>query len=381
MNKLSFVLSLILASMCLYGYEKEVIDGVTWSYKIEKGGVTITKSTATGDVVIPDTIAGKPVLRVYDYTFHVSDSFSSVTIPKSVTDIDRFVLSRCNGLTAVNVSSDNPNYTSVDGALFNKAVTELIYCPVAKTGDYVIPNSVTNIGNRAFSGCDGLSSIIITDNVARIGKYAFAECNGLRSVTIPNGVICIDNDAFDECGGLVSVNVSSDNPNYTSVDGVLFNKAVTELICCPAGKTGGYVIPNSVTNIGDRAFKSCRDITSITIPDSVKNMGSGVFGFCSSLRSVAIPNSVTRMDNDIFAECAPLTAVNVSSDNPNYTSVDGILFNKGKTKLLRCHEGRGESYVIPNSVRFVGNYAFSDCSGFTAITIPDSVIAIGGAGL
>jgi hypothetical protein len=138
--------------------------------------------------------------------------------------------------------------------------------------------------------------------------------------------------------------VDTNNPVYSSVDGVLFDKNQATLITCPAGKTESYTIPNSVTNIGDWAFLECTSLTSVTIPDSATNIGNDAFEYCTSLTSVTIPNSVTSIGTDAFFDCTSLTSI-----------------------------------TIPNSVTTMGDTAFSSCTSLTNVTIPKSVTSIGSA--
>ena len=176
--------------------------------------------------------------------------------------------------------------------------------------------SVTSIGEWAFYGCSGLTSVTIPNSVTSIGKAAFAYCSGLTSVTIPNSVTSIGEGAFAVCTGLTSINVASDNSNYCSVDGVLFNKDKTTLIEYPGGKQGAYTIPNSVTSIGETAFYGCTGLTSVTIGNSVTSIGNQAFNKCSGLTSVTIPNSVTSIGEAAFYGCSGLTSVTCFATTP-----------------------------------------------------------------
>ena len=297
------------------------------------------------------------------------------------------------------------------------------YCTSLKS--ITIPNSVMEIGSSAFSGCSSLTSITILNSVTEIGVYAFKGCTSLTSITIPNSVTNIGDSTFWGCSSLTAIYVAVDNKNYTSVNGVLFNKDKTALICYPAGKTdksynitnsvtsiGDYAfngcssltsvtipnsvteiggsafvgcaslksitMPNSVTSIGDMVFYKCSSLTSITIPDSVTSIGSSAFSDCSKLRSITIPNSVTSIGAWAFNGCTGLTAINVAMENQNYVSPDGVLYNKDKTTIICYPAGKkGNNYKIPDGVTEIGSIAFSRCSSLTSVTIPNSVTSIG----
>ena len=142
--------------------------------------------------------------------------------------------------------------------------------------------------------------------VVAIGTQAFFNQTGLTSVTIPNSVTNIGDWAFFYCTGLTAIQVDPLNANYSSLAGVLFNKAQSLLLQYPIGIAGSYIIGNSVTSIGSYAFSSCSGLTSVTIPNSVTSIGSYAFYNCYRLTSVTIPNSVTSIGNEAFAYCSQL---------------------------------------------------------------------------
>jgi hypothetical protein len=252
----------------------------------------------------------------------------------------------CCNLTNITVDDRNYWYTSIDGILFDKDKKTIICYPQGKkAGTYSIPPSVTAIGDGAFSGCENLTSINIPSSVRDIG------------------------DAFPGCSNLTNITVDNRNPAYASIDGVLFDKDKTYIIKYPEGKkTGTYSIPSSVTGIGHSAFIGCENLININIPSSVTALrrlfDAGFDGDSSSVSSN-------------FFGCNNLTSITVDSRNPSYTSIDGVLFNKDKTTIMKYPEGKAGAYSIPSSVTAIGNSAFSDCKNLTNINIPSSVMAIG----
>ena len=160
-----------------------------------------------------------------------------------------------------------------------------------------IPNSVTSIGNYAFFRCSSLESVTIPNSVTSIGYEAFYDCSSLESVTIPNSVTSIGDCAFSGCSKLKNIDVYPENANYSSIDGILYNKDVTKLICCPGAKIS-VAIPNSVTSIGYEAFYDCSNLASVTIPNSVTSIGDGAFFNCNDLKTI-------YMQCEVPIECNP----------------------------------------------------------------------------
>ena len=220
--------------------------------------------------LITDLVVPGSVTSIGDYAFSGCTGLRSITIPNSVTSIGNEAFAGCSGLEKIEVESGNKKYHSKNSYIIETQTKTLILgCK-----NSVIPSdgSVTSIGDYAFSGCTGLTSVTIPDSVTSIGGYAFYRCSGLTSVTIPDSVTSIGGYAFCGCSSLTSV-----------------------------------TIPNSViTSIGSSTFNGCSGLTSVTIPNSVPSIGNWAFAGCSGLTSVTIPNSVTLICDAAFNGCSGL---------------------------------------------------------------------------
>jgi len=226
----------------------------------------------------------------------------SVTIPNDVILIGERAFAGCTGLTAVTIPG------SV--AQIGKSAFSRCYGLTSLT----IHNGVGRIGESAFNACTSLVSVTISSGVTSIDEKAFRGCINLESVTIPTSVEFIGDDAFEYCPRLASIDVSSNNPQFSSVDGVLFSKDRKCLIRYPEGKQNTmYTIPNTVTVIGESAFKDCRNLTSVAIPGSVIFIYGWAFSGCTNLTTVTIPDRITEISEFTFSGCANVTSISIPS--------------------------------------------------------------------
>ena len=381
-------------SFTMVSNAEEVTVIGTWDISKDDGTSKVTATLySDGRFVISGTgemkdYSGSNNSPYYNY----KESIKTVEIQNEVTSIGNYAFENCKSLTSIEISSN-----------------------------------VTIIGDDAFAYCTNLTSIEIPSSVTSIGSSAFLDCTNLTSIEIPSSVTSVGYYAFSECTSLNSINVDKSNQKYSSEDGILFDKDKKELIRYPTGKKEKeYNIPSSVTRIEWAAFSGCTSLTSIEIPSSVTSIGFAAFGSCTNLTRIEIPSSVTRIGSSAFHSCTSLTrieiqssvtsikieggafayctsltnieipsgvtsignafygctslnSINVDKDNQLYSSEDGILFDKVKTKLITYPAGKKEKeYNIPSGVTSIGGWAFYGCTSLTRIEIPSSITSIGG---
>ncbi|HNU52558.1 MAG TPA: leucine-rich repeat domain-containing protein [Verrucomicrobiota bacterium] len=232
------------------------------------------------------------------------------------------------------------------------------------------------IGDGAFYGCSSLRRVIIPNGVITVGHRAFSRCVLLTDVLIPESITRIANSAFDGCPNLTSITVSTGNPVFSSLDGVLLNKEQTVLVRCLAQKRGCYSIPAGVTHIAEHAFRDCAHLTEILLPNGLSSVGDRAFLGCASLTRVTIPASVTNLGSYVFARCHSLTNITVSSSNHVFSSYDGVLLDKDCTTLLLVPAHKQGECALPSSVRSIQSGAFDNCVYLEMVSGPEPLIDI-----
>ena len=341
------------------------------------------------------TITGTGRMNNYSSGYRPWDAYKNkitkLIIGDDVTNIGSGAFSSCHNMTSVTIGG---SVASIDNFAFN-------YCTALTS--VTIPDSVTVIEYSAFAYCRNLANITMGNGVTSIGAGAFGGC-GFTSITIPSSVTNIDGNVFSYCSSLTSIDVASANKNYSSIDSVLYSKDGTTLIAYPAGRTGGYEIPNGVTTIGARAFGNCTVLTSVTIGSGVTTIGEAAFDGCSSLTdvyytgteaqwnaiSIGIDNTALTGATIHFGTPTPTPTViasGVCGANLTWTLDDtGTLTISGTGRMNNYSSGyrpwdaykdKKTKVVINTDVTTIGNYAFYDCTNITSLTIPDSVTTIG----
>lgn len=310
------------------------------------GNNAFLKCIDLSSITIPNSVT-----EIDDQAFYGCTSLTSLTIPNSVISIGYRVFSYCSGLNSLAVESGNNNYDSRNNcnAIIETATNTLIVgCKNSS-----IPNTVITIGDYAFLGCTGLSSINIPNSVTTIDAYAFMNCTDLSSINIPNSVTEIGQLAFF---GTALYNNQPDGLIYADMWVIGYKGTMPDRT--------SIVLREGCVGIANSAFFGFSGLVSVTIPNTVKTIGRGAFESCIGLTSVIIPNGVTKIAEWAFGNCYSLASVNIPN---SVTSIGGSAFYK--TRLT--------SVIIPNSVTELGNSAFRECTGLTSVTIPNSVVSIG----
>lgn len=270
-------------------------------------------------------------------------------------------------------------------------ICEGMFASCNKITSITLPDTVTTIGDGAFGTCSKLTKINIPSKVTKIGERAFYGCKKLSKITLPKSLTKIGENAFQECNALQKIEVAKGSKNFVSVGGMLYNKAKTTIIKCPAN-TKTIKIPKGVKTISSGAFENCKNLKTLNLPNTVKTIGGNAFSGCTKLSKITIPSSVTSIGYGAFWNTAYTNnKKNIKNGaiyiNKCLISFDSYAYGKSSysikngTRLIadRAFDGNDilTKVVIPKSVKYIGNNAFDTLYNMKSITIPASVVSIG----
>ena len=325
---------------------------------VKIGSNAFRNRSGLAEITLPEGIES-----IGEDAFYYCKSLSGITLPQSVTSVGSYSFSGCTSLQEINMDNktDQMGYMSYDGALYNKHIVsyldndkemlevELVCCPEGKkTLRY--PEEMTylyNFGGQSSATYPNLTRIEIPANLTRIGMERDLDMVGYSNV-------------FDECFALEEIVVDPNNKSYMSQDGILYNKDMTELVCCPRARTE-ITIPQGVTFLRKDAFQCCDNLTKVAIPESVEEIeyydplsGDDFFDYAN-----------------VFKDCSNLLEITVDDRNNHYTSKDGVLYTKDMKTLICCPATKSE-LEIPESITKIDYYALNGCEDLTLLVYPGS---------
>ena len=345
--------------------EQVEIGGIKYKLAVNtKQATVIAKNDDgySGEITIPESVEYKgsdySVTTIADNAFCYCSDLTSVAIPNSVTYIGDYAFSS-SGLKSVTI----PN------SITNIGRETFAYC--TNLTSVSIPNGVTSIGFQAFRGCESLASFAIPNSVTHIGSWALGDCKAITSIIIPKSVTSLGYGAISACPNLTEIRVDEGNTKYDSQENcnaIIETSSNTLISGCQT-----TVIPNSVTSIGYAAFSKCHNLTSITIPEGVTRIDMVAFGNCMNLNCVVIPSSVVSIGAQAFSGCR--VSVHIS----DIAAWCNIIFDASARPFLYDLYLNGEvvkDLVIPAGVTSIGCSSFWGAN-LTSVTIPNSVTSIG----
>ncbi|MBR3767001.1 MAG: leucine-rich repeat protein [Clostridia bacterium] len=303
------------AATVQYSYYKGVTNN-------DKMYIKSVSTTATGDIIIPEKIAGCFVVAIEEEAFKDCEDITSITIPETVTSIGKNaflrceklesvyipssvtsigdpIFSRCPAITNITVAAENENFVSENNILFTKDKTKLLtYAPMKTETSYTVPDTVTKICDYAFYKCANLTSVNLPDSVEYIGKNAFYGCSNLKNFVIPDKVSIIETYTFAYCENLETVFIPN---SITSIGDCAFSNCE---------KLSDVVLSEGLESLGRQAFYVCSSLTEITIPGSLKKIGYYPFGYCINLERVDFHYGITAINIGMFLEVSGPTFPN-----------------------------------------------------------------------
>ena len=359
-------------------------DGVLTDYTGSGGDIVIPKGvTSIGDdafydcdsitsVSIPKSVTSigegafawsslksielsKGVTSIGNAAFAGCTNLSSITLPDGITDIEERAFAECSSLKSVVLSHGV------------KTIKESTFFECSSLTNISIPKSVTSIEDKAFEGCSSLTGIMLPNGLKNIGNSAFTDCSSLTDINIPDGITSIENSAFYGCSKLQAIRIPK---SVTSIGDSAFERSGLKSV----------VIPASVTDFGDYIFSDCNELQYVTFSNGITKVltkDGRWFSRCKKLKKITIPKSLGNIDFErICRECYSLEMIEIDSDNQAYLAIDGIVYDKSRTKVLYCPQGFKGELIIPDGITSIEGGAFLGCSKLEAISIPESVTTI-----
>lgn len=340
-------------------------------------GLKTIENYAFYDCRVLDNIEFPNTLESIGYeAFMYCYKLSEVNIPDSVTSMGTYCFQSCSSISKVTIGKGLKN------------IPDYAFWSNSSLKEVTLSDSVEVIGNSAFRTCSKLETINWGSGVKTLGNGCFNYCSSLKEISIPDSVTTISNESLANCSSLTTVNigkslsnfdantitssanisainVSSQNPYFKSVGGVLYTKDMTTLLRVGRGYEGSYTIPASVTKINEYAFSYCQKLTGVVSNGKITSIGKNAFDNCTLIKSLAFSDTLTNIDNYAFNSCSKLEAI----------SLGNSLQQIGNYSFRYCSALK--SITLPNTLTKIGEYAFANCGSIDSVVLPDSLTSIG----
>lgn len=358
----------------------ETKDKLTFVITKNECHVRATSKDISGEINIPSTYKGLSVTLILANAFYNCKDITSVSIPKTITNIDTNAFYGCSSLSNVNFASDS-------------ALLTLGYRSFARSGVSAIslPNSVTSLKDNVFEDCSSLRNINISteSNLSSIGDYSFKNCEKLESLYFPKTLSLFNSNVFEGCSSLSSIEVDPSNQVFSTQDGIVYDASKTKILIAPKQLSGSIVLPETLSELSTGVFSNCSKITSLVFSESIKTIPDRAFQNCESLCNVTFLDDVTRIGDEAFASCFNLLGVDVGE---SFTYIGHDAFRDcssleefhipsatetiGANAFQNCKKLADFSIAEDCSIESFDDYTFAGCSSLTSFTIPSSVIGI-----
>lgn len=336
----------------MYNPPWDAFEGQMTTLVIEDG-VTNVGSYLFNNSNLEKVVIGNDVKTIGDSAFRSSSYLKDVELGENVETIGDSAFVGCGSLTEITL---NQNLKTIGKRAFVNTKLQAVDIPdsvtkISEGAFYNVPLKTVKIGNGVktiekdtFNYCADIEVLEIGNSVEIIGEAAFNNCSSLETVFLPESVKTIEKEAFREC------------------------KKLTDI-----------VFPDNVESIGQGAFSDCHSFVNLKIGNGVESLDMSAFNGCTSLETVEIPASVEIIGERAFSACDSLKEFIVANESEHYESIDGVLYTKGKTELLRYPNGKEDVvFEIPNGVKTIGADAFSN-SSIKRVVIPNTVSSIYGS--